>query len=163
MTLGNVHVFAARRFIPNRAAVLAVLLLLVAAGDAQPPAPPADTQPSVTIKEVMEMTITPATNTLWGAPERPTEEDWAALERAAIALLAATEVIARGGADRREAMWVRDPAWVAFSKAMANAGLDALEATRARNLDALLEAGGMLYYPCEGCHLQFHPGVAAEK
>lgn len=155
--------FAAAKTVLIRSPVMAVFLLMVSAGDAQPPVPAANAQPLVTIKEVMEMTITPATNTLWGAPEQPTDEDWAALEQAAITLLTATEVIARGGADRKEAKWVRDPAWVAFNKAMANAGLDALKATRARNLDALLEAGGTLYYPCEGCHLQFHPGVLAEN
>jgi hypothetical protein len=136
---------------------------MVAAGDAQTSAPPADAPPLVTIKEVMEMTITPATNTLWGVPEQPTDENWAALEQAAVTLVAASEVIARGGADHREVEWVRDSAWSAFNKAMANAGLDALKATRARNRDALLEAGDRLYPPCEGCHLQFNPGVRAEN
>jgi len=34
----------------------------------------AEPPPLVTIKEVMELTITPATNTLWNVPERPTDE-----------------------------------------------------------------------------------------
>jgi hypothetical protein len=44
----------------------------------------------------MELTITPATNTLWNMPERPTHEEWAALEQASITLLVAADAIARG-------------------------------------------------------------------
>jgi hypothetical protein len=65
----------------------------------------ADPQPLVTIKEVMEMTITPATNTLWNVPERPTDEQWAALEQASTTLLVAADAIARGGAGQRDAEW----------------------------------------------------------
>jgi hypothetical protein len=34
----------------------------------------------LTVKEVMEKTITPATNTLWNPADSPTDEQWAALE-----------------------------------------------------------------------------------
>ena len=44
--------------------------------------PPAAAKPVITIKEVMEKTITPATNTQWNAPEAPTGEQWPALEEA---------------------------------------------------------------------------------
>jgi len=55
----------------------------------------------------------------------------------------------------------RDPAWAAFNEAMIGAGRDALKAIRAR--DALTAADDVLYPPCEGCHLQFNPGVADGK
>ena len=38
----------------------------------------------LTVKEVMEKTITPATNTLWNVPEAPTDEQWLALEEAPV-------------------------------------------------------------------------------
>ena len=120
----------------------------------------AELSPLVSIKEVMEMTITPATNTLWNVPERPTEEQWLALEQASITLLVATDAIGRGGAGERDTEWASNPAWAAFNRAMMEAGLDALKAIRARNSAALLAAGDVLYPPCEGCHLQFNPGVA---
>ncbi len=141
-----------------RAAVTA-LLPLVAITGAHSTA--AAEPPLVTIKEVMELTITPATNTLWNVPERPTDAQWAALEQASITLLVAAEAIARGGAGENDAKWVGNAAWAAFNAAMIKADLDALKASRARDLQALLAAGDVLYPPCEGCHLQFNPGVAA--
>ncbi|MBN1239918.1 MAG: hypothetical protein JXB36_15555 [Gammaproteobacteria bacterium] len=116
--------------------------------------------PLVSIRELMEQTITPATNTIWGAYEPPTEEEqWKALEEAAVTLLAAANVNALGGTGPMDNEWVQQPSWKAFNDVMIQAGQDALEAIRARDHDALLEAGDVLYPPCEGCHQQFNPGV----
>ena len=130
--------------------------LLPALLPAQEPAP---ARPLVTIKELMEKTITPATNRLWDVPEAPTDEEWAALEEAAITLLVAANVTALGGTGPKDNEWVKQPAWTAFNQVMISAGRDALNAIRARNVDGLLSAGDVLYPPCEGCHLQFNPGV----
>ena len=115
--------------------------------------------PQVSIKEVMESVITPTTNILWGADDPQTDEEWQTLENAAIAVIASGAVINLGGSGEQDNTWVKDPAWRAFSEVMTNAGIDALKAIRARDMDALLEAGTVLYPPCEGCHLQFNPGV----
>lgn len=116
--------------------------------------------PLVSIKELMEKTITPATNTLWNAFEPPTEEaQWVALEEAAVTLLAASSVVALGGTGPMDNEWARQPAWQAYNQVMIDAGRDALEAIRARDHEALLAAGDVLYPPCEGCHQQFNPGV----
>ena len=123
----------------------------------------ADRQPLVTIKQVMEKTITPATNTLWGAPDKPTDEEWAALEEASVTLLVAADAIAKGGAGPRDGEWASSPAWAPFNDVMTKAGLDALKAIQARDRDALATAGDVLYPPCEGCHLQFNPGVIEER
>ncbi len=155
--------FAARQLFVGRVTAVAALLILVATGNGQAPTAAADERPLVTIKEAMEMTITPATNTLWGAPEQPTDEEWLALEQASITLLVAADVVGRGGAGPKDTEWARNPAYAAFNKVMANAGLDALKAARARDRDALAAAGDVLYPPCEGCHLQFNPGVTGEK
>jgi hypothetical protein len=120
----------------------------------------ADGSPLVTIKELMEKTIAPSTNTLWAAYEPPTEEaQWVALEEAAVTLLVAANVAALGGTGPADNDWVEQPAWQAFNQLMTEAGKDALEAIRARDHAALLAAGDVLYPPCEGCHLQFNPGV----
>jgi hypothetical protein len=149
---------ARRRHVTSRRAAAALLLPFAAAqfstAAAEPP-------PLVTVKEAMEMTITPATNTLWNVPDRPTDEQWAALEQASITLLVAAEAIGRGGAGQHDAEWAGHPAWAAFNAAMIKAGVDALKAIRARDSQALIAAGDVLYPPCEGCHLQFNPGVAA--
>ena len=113
----------------------------------------------LTVKEVMEKTITPATNTLWNVPEAPTDEQWLALEEAAVTLLVAANVIAEGGAGPMDALWARDPAWQAYDRAMIEAGNAALTAVRGRNATALASAGDLLYPPCEGCHKQFNPAL----
>jgi hypothetical protein len=122
--------------------------------------PAADGRPLVTIKELMEKTITPATDTLWHAYEPPgSAAEWVALEEAAVTLLVAANVNALGGTGPMDAEWVAEPAWKAFNQVMVDAGQDALAAIRARDHDALLAAGDVLYPPCEGCHKLFNPGV----
>jgi hypothetical protein len=125
--------------------------------------PPEPGEPLVTIKELMEKTITPATNRLWSVPETPTDEDWAALEEAAITLLAAAHVNSLGGTGPKDNEWVTQPAYQAFNQAMIAAGRQALAAVRERKTDALLAAGDVLYPPCEGCHLQFNPAVVETR
>jgi hypothetical protein len=115
--------------------------------------------PNVSIKEVMESLITPVTNVLWGANDPQTDEEWQVLEDAAISVIASGAVINLGGTGPQDNAWAQDPVWRAFTKVMTDAGEDALKAIRDRNIDALFEAGNVLYPPCEGCHLQFNPGV----
>ena len=154
-----------RRELAKTIAGLAILTIAgastIAPLTAQPPErSSAPFRPLVTIKELMEKTITPATNALWNAFEPPaSEEQWAALEEAAVTLLVAANVTALGGTGPMDEEWAASPAWQAFNQVMIEAGNDALEAIRARDHEALLAAGDVLYPPCEGCHLQFNPGV----
>lgn len=116
--------------------------------------------PVVSIRELMEKTITPASNTIWSFYEAPTEEsEWLQLEEAAVTMLAASSLTAAGGTGPNDNEWVRDPRWQAFNKVMLDASQAALAAVRARDHAALLEASDVLYPPCEGCHTQFNPGV----
>ena len=114
----------------------------------------------VSIKELMEQTITPATDQLWSAYQEPsTTEDWKKMENASITLLAATSVTAMGGTGPMDNEWARQPAWQAFNRALIEAGKAALVASRDRNQEALLAAGDLLLPPCEGCHMAFNPAV----
>lgn len=128
--------------------------------------PPADAKPGPTmpIKQLMETTITDASNTIWGASDPPTSaEQWAALEKAAIALIDATKVNAIGGTGPMDNEWAKQPAWKPFNDAMLAASEAALKAIRAKDHAALLAASDVLYPPCEGCHLQFNPGVVNQN
>lgn len=154
---------APQRQLANCAVGLGLGLMLATISHAQAPAGAnASAPPLVTIKELMEKTITPATNTLWSAYEPPGDEQWPLLEEAAVTLLVAANVNAQGGTGPMDNEWAKAPAWQAFNQAMIAAGRDALKAIRARDHDALLAAGDVLYPPCEGCHLQFNPAVIAE-
>ena len=45
--------------------------------------------------------------------------------------------------------------WGKYSKAMSDAAATALKAAQARNVDAVLDAGDVLYTSCEECHRQY--------
>lgn len=113
----------------------------------------------LSIREVMESVITPATNTLWGVEDPQTDDEWRVLEDAAITTIAAGDLVARGGAGPNDAEWAARGEWQAFNDIMVTAASDALKAIRARDLDALLAANDVLYPPCESCHIAFNPGV----
>lgn len=117
-------------------------------------------EPLVSVLDLMEKTITPASNTIWGAYDPPqTDQDWQAIEEAAVTMLVAAQANAIGGTGPMDEQWASEATWQAFNQVMINASRDALAAARARDHEALLAAGDVLYPPCEGCHQQFNPGV----
>lgn len=113
----------------------------------------------LSVNDVMVGAIAPASNTLWGVGEPRSDEDWKALDDAAVVVVAAGTVIAQGGSGPNDMKWANDTSWRAFAQRMVAAGIDSRNAVRERDLDALLAAGEVLYPPCEECHAQFHPGL----
>ena len=113
----------------------------------------------MSVKEVMESVITPATNTLWGAEDPQSDQEWQLLEDAAITTITAGKLVALGGTGSSDAQWASKPEWQAFNDVMIKAAVDALQAIRERDIDALHVANDILYPPCEGCHIAFNPGV----
>jgi len=145
------------------AAAFVATAALLQASWAQPP-PGAGLQPTMPIKQLMETTITDASNAIWNAYDPPTSaEQWSALEKAALALIDATKVNAVGGTGPMDSEWAKQPAWKPFNDAMLAASEAALKAVRAKDHAALLAASDVLYPPCEGCHLQFNPGVVNQN
>lgn len=117
------------------------------------------TKQVLSVNEIMVSVITPATDYLWQMQDPQSDEDWKRLEDAAAVVIAAGSLVRQGGAGPEDAEWAADPAWQAFTDRMIDAAVDARTAARGRNLDALLEAGNVLYPPCEECHREFHPGL----
>ena len=143
------------------AAVAVVIAIVTPLAQTPPDAVP---QPVLTTKQLMETTITDASNAIWNAFDAPTsDEQWAALERAALALIDAAKVNAVGGTGPLDKEWAAQPAWKPFNEAMLQASQGALAAIRAKNHEGLLAAGDRLYPPCEGCHVQFNPGVVNQN
>jgi cytochrome c556 len=152
-----------RRTRLSAAAAFLAAAALIDARLAQPPAGAAP-QSSMTTKQLMETTITDTSNAIWNAFDAPaSDEQWAALEKAALALIDATKLNAVGGTGPMDKEWAAQPAWKPFNEAMRQASDAALQAARARDHKALLAAGDVLYAPCEGCHLQFNPGVVNQN
>ncbi len=111
----------------------------------------------VTVAELMVSAVAPATDTLWGVDDPQTDAAWKALEDAAVVVIAAGTLLRQGGAGSDDQAWAADPDWQAYADTMIGAGVDALRAIRARDLDALVVATDVMYPPCEECHIQFHP------
>jgi len=129
--------------------------LLVASqgvGDEQPAPVPGS------VNDLMISRITPATNTLWGIEDPQTDEEWQVFIAAANVVIDTANAIKQGGAGPNDDEWAQDPEWQAFADAIISAGTDALDAARNKDLDAMFNAGDVLYPPCEECHIQFHPG-----
>jgi hypothetical protein len=146
----------------SSAAIVAALTVFVHASFAQPPAKAAE--PAVTTKQLMETTITDASNVIWNASDPPASDDqWKALEKAANDLVASSKLNAVGGTGPMDKEWAAQPAWKPFNDAMLKASEAALKAIRAKDHAALLAAGDELYPPCEGCHLLFNPGVVNQN
>jgi len=117
----------------------------------------------LSILQIMESILTPATDTLWQAVDPQTEAEWEELEDAAITVIAAGTLMNSGGSGPHDDTWAGKPAWRAFTQVMMQAAEDALEAARNRDIDSLIETGDALYSPCEACHQQYHPGVAGRN
>ena len=148
----------------TRFSIVAGFAVVVAIAPSAQTPPDAVRQPVLTTKQLMETTITDASNAIWNAFDAPTsDEQWTALERAALTLIDATKLNALGGAGPMDKEWAAQPAWKPFNEAMLQASQGALAAIRAKNHEALLAAGDQLYAPCEGCHLQFNPGVVNQN
>lgn len=120
--------------------------------------------PTVPIKQLMETTITDASNAIWAAYDPPaSDEQWKTLEQAAVELVAAAKINAIGGTGPMDNEWAKQPAWKPFNDTMLAASEAALAAIRKKDHTALLAASDALYPPCEGCHLVFNPGVVNQN
>jgi cytochrome c556 len=113
--------------------------------------------------ELMVVTVTPATDTLWGIENPQSDEEWQVFIDAANAIIEAGRTMKLGGAGPRDNEWAADPAWQAFADQLIGAAEDARAAAENQDVEAMYTAGEVLYPPCEECHLQFNPGVTGEQ
>jgi hypothetical protein len=116
-------------------------------------------QLKVTILELMAATVTPASDTLWGVEDPQTNEEWQVLDAAAEEIIKAFEQAKLGGVGPNDSNWASEPKWQAYADEEIVAGQAARDAIVARDLDALLAAGDLLYPPCEACHIDYNPSL----
>ena len=114
---------------------------------------------SGTIMELMVVIVTPASDTLWGADDPQSPEEWKTLDDAAVTLIRAFEATRKGGTGPNDDAWAKDPRFVAYLDEEIAAAEAARAAIAAQDIDALFEAGDALYGPCESCHIDFNPAV----
>lgn len=154
-------------------------MILAACGAGGDPAPTTNTAapaaasgpargvaPAVSINALMVDWIDHSGHVLWDAERdehRPTTDaDWQELERHATQMAASGTLIALGGTGPSDQIWAGQARWKELSQALANAGVKAGAAIKARNLDALVAANGDLVDSCERCHKEFKPDAPTE-
>ena len=114
----------------------------------------------MSVNDLMIEIVTPATNTLWGIEDPQTDADWQTFIDAADLVVEAGRTIKVGGTGPNDNEWAANTEWDQFADQMIQAGVDARQAAENKDVEAMYTAGEVLYPPCEGCHNQYHPGVA---
>ena len=108
-------------------------------------------QPPDRVLGLMKSAIIPASDAVFavGKTAPKNAREWSAVEGGAAKLADAgkalvTEAPATGGAN-----------WIKFSNAMSDAAVIAGKAAKDKNVDAVLDAGDVLYATCDDCHRQY--------
>jgi hypothetical protein len=113
-------------------------------------------QPLLTVKEIMNVIITPSTAAIWGAYELKTDEGWLEIQNAALTVLAAGNLLAQGGAGESEEEKAQEIDWQTFNNQMISAAKEVLVAVTEQDEDSLFNASNdSLYPPCESCHQKY--------
>tara|TARA_Y100000310_G_C20690547_1_gene821902 strand:- start:3035 stop:3448 length:414 start_codon:yes stop_codon:yes gene_type:complete len=114
------------------------------------------TEPLLSVKEVMTALVVPTTNAIWRAQDVQSDAQWLQLQNAAIAIIAAGDLTARGGTGANDNRWASEKEWQQYNDAMIAAARQAIVAIEKRDLEALSEVGNsLLYPPCENCHARY--------
>jgi cytochrome c556 len=123
-------------------------------------------KPGVSINAVMVALVDHAGHELWEA-ERDgkapkTDAHWRRIEEHAVQLVAAGPAITVGGTGVSDGTWVKSPDWTKHAQALSDSALKAVNASKAKNLEALATVNRQLVDSCEGCHKQFKPELPTE-
>jgi len=135
-----------------------IVLTLLAAGACAPDEPASTYRPIGDMADLMNGVVEPAAEVIWDAvgvivdsagehqlaPQ--TEEDWLALRAAAYT------VAESGNLLMMPERALDQGAWITMSQTLVEMGQRAIEATDARNLDAIFDVGAEIYYVCTNCH-----------
>ena len=110
-------------------------------------------EPELSVKEIMNSIVTPATNTIWGAYQLETESQWQEVGRAATAVVGAANLLMLGGTGEGEAEVASEAEWRHFNQQLLAAARQVLAAVDRRDESVLSQVGNdALYPPCESCH-----------
>lgn len=115
----------------------------------------------VSINEVMVALVDHASEPLWqDSYQAPTTDDrWLEVQYNAYQMAIAGKLIQLPGQGPNDSEWVADPDWIIKANEMSAAGMQALEAAKAKDVDALNTAGDRLVEACESCHKKFKPAL----
>lgn len=108
-------------------------------------------RPVVNVKQLMTAMVVPSSDAIFDvAKEAPKDnKDWAAIRNQIVILAESGNLLMIGerAADRTT--------WMKMSLALVDAGMVALKAAEAKNVDALIETADQVMAACEACHDQY--------
>ena len=147
----------------NRFILIALLLALFATTTSESQDTESAAIMSGTVMEAMVVTITPASDIIWGVEDPQTDEEWQVLDDAAVTLMETFEATRMGGGGPNDDAWASEAGFQVYIDQEMVALEQARAAIEARDLDGLFDAGGELYTPCEECHIDYNPAVSGEE
>ncbi|HYB94536.1 MAG TPA: hypothetical protein VEC39_06160 [Vicinamibacterales bacterium] len=148
--------------------LVAIALLLCAAGCSRPPAPampPFDT--TVTMKDLMANVLDRNADVVWesvgtiitaeGSFERVpgSDEEWDAVRAAAVTIAEA------GNSLMLPQRSSGNDEWVKLAAAMMEQARRVIKATEARDKNGVFDTGADLYDSCVNCHKRFDPAITS--
>ena len=157
----------------------AVASLSLACGSGSPPPaqpaqtpPPAVTStpppsgPPVSINAEMVSIVDHAGHALWDVEREgkapKTDADWELVAEHAIQMAAAGTLITLPGTGPNDLTMTQTADWKKWSRAMSDAGLAAFNASKNKDMKALVAANSQLVEACESCHKQYKPSLPSE-
>ena len=126
------------------------LLFLAGAALAQAPT----FQPVATVAQIMLAVTYPNSDALFYIERNPpkTANEWKSLENQALMLAESGNLLMMEGRARDQDEWMKD------ARLLVEAGAAAVKATRAQDMQAVLDLNAQLVASCTTCHMKYHPG-----
>jgi cytochrome c553 len=128
-----------------------VIGLLFLAGTAIAQAP--TFRPVATVSQIMIAITYPYSDALLYIERNPPQQDrdWEALERQALMLAESGNLLMMEGRAKDQGEWMKD------ARLLVEAGVAAVKATHAKDLQAVLALNDQIVTACTTCHTQYHP------
>jgi len=120
--------------------------------------------PRVSVLDVMRASIETAAAGIGGvqSAERLSDAEWLLVEQDAVNLAASAAWVAVPGVGPKDASWVANPDWQAWSLELQATALEVREAARAKNLVKLATSGDRLQEVCVACHTKYRPATPSD-
>jgi len=128
-----------------------ILGVLFLAGAAMAQAP--TFQPVATVSQIMIGITYPFSDALLYIERNPpkNDQDWEALQRQAVLLAESGNLLMMPGRAKDQDEWMKD------ARLLVEAGMAAVKATRAKDIQAVLALNDQIVTACTTCHGQYHP------
>jgi hypothetical protein len=149
-------------------ACLGFAAVMVLAGGAQKAAAATATARPLTLPisflDVMRASIEIPADGIWAAEgaDKLSEEDWQLADQDAVNLIAATTLLAGGGAGKNDAKWAANADWQTWVRDMEKTAVQIRAAVKATDQKQMAASADHLQEICEACHTKYRPQAPSD-